>query len=242
MTSRWGGLGRLVVVAATVGVAAVACVPPPAAPLAEPPAIELEDRPLPEVAADSLERRAQEVTVRVRSLGCDRFGLGSGFVLPGGVVVTNRHVVGQPREVTLNTWDGRSLSAEVTGVATDSDLALLQLAEGDELPVAELRREPLRPGEEVFAVGYPGGGPARISPGRILGMVDGTVLGEPAEVIRVEADITQGNSGGPLIDGDGRVAGVVFALEVDAGTGLAVPVATLLERLDNDALVEPGTC
>jgi S1-C subfamily serine protease len=81
-------------------------------------------------------RRAQEVTVRIRSLGCAQFGLGSGFVLPGGVVVTNRHVVEQPREVTVNTWDGRSLIAEVEGIAIDSDLAILQLGGAGDLPGA----------------------------------------------------------------------------------------------------------
>ncbi|MFO7959965.1 MAG: trypsin-like peptidase domain-containing protein [Nitriliruptoraceae bacterium] len=237
MTSRrpWAGI--------LVAVVAAACVAPPAQPLVAPSAIEVEDRELPEIAADSTERRVQEVTVRVRSLGCEQFGLGSGFVLPGGIVVTNRHVVGQPREVTLNTWDGRSLSADVAGVATDSDLALLQLEDAGDVPVAELRPDPVRRGEEVFAVGYPGGGPARVSPGRVLGMVDGTVLGEPAEVIRVEVDIAQGNSGGPLVDREGLVVGVVFAIEVDAGIGLAVPVATLLERLENGSeLVPPGAC
>jgi S1-C subfamily serine protease len=237
VTSWWGRTWIL------VGLAAVAaCVPPPTDPLGAPPDVEVADRELPEVAADSVERRAQEVTVRVRSLGCDQFGLGSGFVLPGGVVVTNRHVVGQPREVTLNTWDGRSLSAEVTGVATDSDLALLRLEDAGDMPVAALRSDPVERGEEVFAIGYPGGGPARVSPGRVLGMVDGTVLGEPAEVIRVEVDIAQGNSGGPLVDREGLVVGVVFAIEVDAGIGLAVPVATLLDRLESGELVAPGAC
>ncbi len=237
MTS-WRGVAGILAAVVTVA----AGVAPPAEPLGAPSAVEVEDRELPEVAADSVERRAQEVTVRVRSLGCDQFGLGSGFVLPGGVVVTNRHVVGQPRKVTLNTWDGRSLSAEVTGVATDSDLALLRLEDAGDMPVAQLRNDPVRRGETVFAVGYPGGGPARVSPGRVLGMVDGTVLGEPAEVIRVEVDIAQGNSGGPLVDHEGRVVGVVFAIEVDAGIGLAVPVTTLLERLESGELVAPAAC
>jgi S1-C subfamily serine protease len=219
-----------------------ACVEPPGTPLDTPEVLELEDLELPQVAATSVERRAQQVTVRVRSLGCEQFGLGSGFVLADGVVVTNRHVIEQPREVTVNTWDGRSFAAEVTGVATDSDLALLRLEDAGDLPVAELRTAPVRRGEEVFAVGYPGGGPAQVSPGRVLGMVDGTVLGEPAEVIRVEVDIAQGSSGGPLVDSDGLVVGVVFAVEVDAGVGLAVPAETLLERLDAGELVTPGAC
>jgi len=225
---------------AAVGLAS--CVEPPAAPLDTPAMVDTEEVELPEVAAASVERRAQRVTVRVRSLGCEQFGLGSGFVLADGVVVTNRHVIEQPREVTVNTWDGRSFAAEVTGVATDTDLALLQLEDAGDLPVAELRTAPVQRGEEVFAVGYPGGGPAQVSPGRVLGMVDGTVLGEPAEVIRVEVEIALGSSGGPLVDRDGLVVGVVFAVEVDAGVGLAVPVETLLERLESGELVAPGAC
>lgn len=232
----------IVVVLLVAASVLAACVEPPATPLGAPATLQWEDLELPEVAATSLERRAQEVTVRVRSLGCEQFGLGSGFMLPGGVVVTNRHVIEQPREVTVNTWDGRSLPTEVRGVATDSDLALLQLEDPGDLPVAELRTAPVQRGEQVFAVGYPGGGPAQISPGRVLGMVDGTVLGEPAEVIRVEVEIAQGSSGGPLVDHDGLVVGVVFAIEVDAGIGLAVPVATLLERLDSGELVPPEAC
>lgn len=232
---------RLVALLLVVALAA-ACVEPPQDELTVPepePAVAAD---VPRPAADSVERRVLEMTVRVRSLGCEQFGLGSGFVLPDGVVVTNRHVIEQPREVTINTWDGRSLASEVAGLARDTDLALLQLDEDDDLPVAQLRTEPVTRGEEVLAVGYPGGGPATVTPGRVLGNVDGTVLGEPAEVIRVEVEITQGSSGGPLVDREGRVVGVMFAIEVDAGVGLAVPVATLLDRLETQGFVAPDPC
>ena len=218
------------------------CVEAPQERVVAPAAVDLAGLEVPSIAADSVQRRAQEVTVRVRSVGCTAFGLGSGFLLPGGVVVTNRHVVDQPREVTISTWDGRSLPAQVAGVATDSDLALLEIGVADGLPEARLRTTPVVAGEEVFAVGYPGGGRVRVTPGRVLGTTDGTVLGEPSEVIRVEVEITQGSSGGPLVDSEGRVVGVVFAIEVDAGVGLAVPVEVLLERLDGAELVPPAPC
>lgn len=200
---------------------------------------ELADLELPEVAAESVLRRAQQVTVRIRTLGCDRLGLGSGFVLPGDLVVTNRHVVEEPRAVTVNTWDGRSLEADITGIAVDSDLAVLQLSGAADLPVAELRETPVEPGEPVIAVGYPGGGPATVSSGEVVSLIEGELLGEPADVIRVDAEIRQGNSGGPLLDEDGRVVGIVFALDAISGDGLVVPIDTLLERLDGRDLAEP---
>ena len=200
---------------------------------------ELADLDLPEVAAASVLRRAQEVTVRIRTLGCDRLGLGSGFVLPGDRVVTNRHVVEEPRDVTVNTWDGRSLRAEVSGIAVDSDLAVLQLRGASDLPVAELRTEPVERGEPVIVVGYPGGGPATVSTGRVVSLIEGELLGEPADVIRVDAEIQQGNSGGPLLDEEGRVIGIVFALDAGSGDGLAVPIDTLLDRLDRQELTPP---
>ncbi len=219
-----------------------ACVEPPP-PLEEPDDVEaIEDLDLPELAAESLLRRAQEVTVRIRTLGCRQFGVGSGFVLPGGIVVTNRHVVDEPREVTVNTWDGRTIDAVVSGLAVDSDLAILQLSDDAGLPEAELRTTPIEPGERIVAVGYPGGGPSTVSSGTVLGLVDGELFGEPADVLQIDADIRQGSSGGPVLDMDGRVIGVVFALDASTGLGFAVPVTTLLERLDASQLASPAGC
>ncbi|MEX2487636.1 MAG: serine protease [Nitriliruptoraceae bacterium] len=225
-------------------VIAVACVPPPE-PVPDASAgelEELEDLDLPSPAATSVMRRAQEITVRIRTLGCRQFGVGSGFVLPGGIVVTNRHVVDEPREVTLNTWDGRSLDAEVRGLAVSSDLAMLRLADDAGLPVAELRETPVEVGEPIIVVGYPGGGPATVVTGTVLGHVSGELLDEATEVLRIDAEIRQGNSGGPVLDQQGRVVGVVFALEVGRGTGLAVPATTLISYLEGAPMAEPAGC
>jgi S1-C subfamily serine protease len=234
--------GVALAVAAALAAGCVA----PAPPLATPPELAgpdvLDGAEIPEVAATSVRRRAQEVTVRIRALGCAELGVGSGFVLPGGVVVTNRHVLGQPRQVTVNTWDGQQLQADVAGVAIDSDLAILRLEGIAALPVAALRTTPVERGEPVTVVGYPEGGPLTVTTGAVVGLVDGELLGEPADVIRFDAAIRPGNSGGPVLDADGRVVGVVFASEVARGTGLAVPVTTLLDRLDASELGPPAGC
>lgn len=196
---------------------------------------------VPDAAATSVARQAQAVTVRIRVLRCDSLGTGSGFVLPGGLVVTNRHVVGEPVEVSLNSWDGRSLSAEVTGIATDSDLAVLRLDDDAGLPAAIVRERPAEVGEPVLAVGYPGGGPVTVSTGRVIAVIDGQVLGEATEVLLVDAPIRKGNSGGPLLDEQGQVIGVVFALEEGTNRGVAVPVAALLERLERQSFTPPVT-
>lgn len=239
MTSRLGGWAAAAILAAVLW----GCVPPPppvddiSADLEALAAIDLSD-----AKVDAVIRQAQEVTVRIRTLGCRQLGVGSGFVLPGGIVVTNRHVIDEPRSVTVNTWDGRSLEAEISGVAVDSDLAILRLSDDAGLPVARLRTTPVERGEPVVVVGYPGGGPATVTTGQVVALLDGEVLGEPAGVLRIDAEIRQGNSGGPVLDQDGQVIGVVFALEIDTGMGLAVPVSTLLERLGEDALTEPAGC
>jgi S1-C subfamily serine protease len=218
------------------------CVPP--APPLDPDAgalADLEPLDLDEFEAAAVLRAAREFTVRIRALGCDRLGTGSGFVLDDGLIVTNRHVVGQPREVAISTWDGRSFDARVDGIAQDADLAVIRVS-GLDLPRATVRDAPAVIGERIAVIGYPGGGGATITTGRVLGFTDGPILGETVPAIRVDAEVRPGNSGGPLIDAEGRVIGVIFALSGPGGDGLAVPVDVLVARLDRQGFTPPTGC
>lgn len=222
--------------------ALIACVPP--APPLDPDEgalSALEPLDLDELQSADVLRASREFTVRIRALGCDRLGTGSGFVLEDGVIVTNRHVVGQPRDVTISTWDGRTFDARVDGIAQDADLAVIRIDTSD-LPTATLRTTPIVIGERVAAIGYPGGGGATITTGKVLGFTDGPVLGEQVPAIRVDAEVLPGNSGGPLIDADGLVIGVIFAMTGPGGDGLAVPVDVLLDRLDRQGFRAPTGC
>jgi S1-C subfamily serine protease len=217
------------------------CVPPPPPLVVEPPVSVGATAPIDELAAARVQRSAREFTVRIRSLGCDRLGLGSGFALADGLIVTNRHVVGQPRQVGIATWDGRSFEADVEGIALDADLAILRVP-GADLPVARLRTDPIVVGELVAAIGYPGGGPATITTGTVVGRRTSTFAGEDSLVIVTDAAVRQGNSGGPLVDAEGRVVGVVVALSVSDGLGLAIPVPELVARLERRGFSPPEGC
>lgn len=225
-----------------VALLAGACVP--AAPPIDPDEGALRDLApldLDDVQAAAVLRSAREFTVRIRALGCERLGTGSGFVLDEELIVTNRHVVGQPREVTISTWDGRSFDAEVDGIAQDADLAVLRVI-GLDLPVARVRAERAVIGEPVAAIGYPGGGGSTITTGEVLGLTDGPILGESAPAIRVSTEVLPGNSGGPLVDADGQVIGVIFATTGPRGDGLAVPVDVLVDRLEQQGFTPPTGC
>jgi S1-C subfamily serine protease len=227
---------------ALVLTALAGCVPP--APALDPDAGVLDEfapLDLDEFQAAAVLRAAREFTVRIRALGCDRLGTGSGFVLDDGMIVTNRHVVGQPREVSISTWDGRSFDARVDGIAQDADLAVIRVS-GLDLPRATVRDEPAVIGEPIAVIGYPGGGGSTITTGRVLGFTDGPILGETVPAIRVDAEVKPGNSGGPLIDAEGRVIGVIFALSGPGGDGLAVPVDVLIARLQREGFTPPRGC
>lgn len=242
MRSRVRPLVRSLVIALTLGLVVSACVPAP--PVLDADAVELAaiaPLDLDEFQAAQVLRAAREFTVRIRSIGCDQLGTGSGFVLDDGLIVTNRHVVGQPREITINTWDGRTLSAQVEGIALDADLAVIRVS-GADLPVATLRTTPVVIGEKVAAIGYPGGGPSTITTGRVLGLTDRPILGEQIGAIIVDASVAPGNSGGPLIDAEGRVIGVIFALSGSERNGLAVPAGTLLDLIEQRGFTPPTGC
>lgn len=233
---------RSLVIALTLGLVVSACVPAP--PVLDADAVELAaiaPLDLDEFQAAQVLRAAREFTVRIRSIGCDQLGTGSGFVLDDGLIVTNRHVVGQPRDIAINTWDGRTLSAQVEGIALDADLAVIRVS-GADLPVATLRTTPVVIGEKVAAIGYPGGGPSTITTGRVLGLTDRPILGEQIGAIIVDASVAPGNSGGPLIDAEGRVIGVIFALSGSERNGLAVPAGTLLDLIEQRGFTPPTGC
>lgn len=167
-------------------------------------------------------------------------GLGSGFVVDG-TVVTNNHVVGEATEVELQFEDERWRTGTVIGTDVHSDLAAVEV---DDLPEGvdglELAADPPEIGQEVLALGNPLGFDASISQGIVSGvdrsLASPTGFSIPA-AIQTDAPVDPGNSGGPLVNLDGDVLGIVFA---GAGRTLGFAISAQLAERVVPALVEDG--
>ena len=198
-----------------------------------PEAVRVE---IPRLAKDSAERRARRLTVRVRNISCVGLSLGSGFAIAEDVLVTNRHVLAGAESIEVSTWDGRTLAATAAQVGVLGDLGLAYV-DGKLPQVGSYGASP-RPGDAVTVVGYPGGEELTLSPGTVVDLRSGVGYGIPGRVIRLTSHVVPGNSGGPVLDRRGKVAGVVYAYELSTGFGLAIPVETL-RKLVRDGGFEP---
>jgi S1-C subfamily serine protease len=169
-------------------------------------------------------------------------GVGSGFVVDDGLIVTSRHVIAQANEIVVEFHGGWTGSAELVAGDELSDLALLRVPGSP--PVAPLRLAPADPaiGSLALAIGNPFGEfPGSVSVGHVSALhrrVPAPGGGMIAGMIQTDAALNPGNSGGPLLDSSGRVIGVNTAIfgpdGVSIGLGFAVssPVAaTVIEAL-----------
>ena len=160
-----------------------------------------------------------------------RGGAGSGVVVtPDGYLLTNEHVVQKVSHARVTFVDGRTVPAIVAGRDPATDLAVLR-AQAAALPYAELAGgQRLRAGQLVVAVGNPFGFESTVSAGVVsaLGRSLRSRHGRLIEgVVQHSAALNPGNSGGPLVDARGRVAGINTAIIAMAqGIGFAVPAAT----------------
>jgi S1-C subfamily serine protease len=191
---------------------------------------------IPRLAKDSAERRAHRLTVRVRNVSCVGVGVGSGFAIADDVLVTNRHVLAGADSIEVSTWDGRTLAATAAEVGVLGDLGVASVA--GSLPQVGTYGAPPRPGDAVTVVGYPAGGELTLSPGTVIDLRPGRRYGIQGRIMRLTARVIPGNSGGPVLNGRGKIAGVVYAYEFGTGFGLAIPVDTL-RRLVREGGYEP---
>jgi S1-C subfamily serine protease len=226
--------------ALTLALAASGCGFEAAAPPAEPPTTtvpaltpvsplvaQATEETVPTIARDSTHRAAEQLTVRVRNVNCTGITLGSGFAIAPNVLVTNRHVLAGADKLTIDTWDGETIGVRTAKVGALEDLGLAVVDR--RLPTLARFGPAARAGDSVTVVGYPLGGALTFSNGVVVDRVDGSAFGVHGDVLRLTARVEHGNSGGPVLDAQGQVVGVVFAIQLATGFGLAIPNETLLQ-------------
>jgi 2-alkenal reductase len=177
-------------------------------------------------------------------------GLGSGFVISGdGQIATNAHVVTsgegpdirKAQQVYVRFADGNQVPAEVKGFDPFADVALLKVDPTGltlrPLPLGTTRD--LHVGAPVAAIGSPFGKEQSLSVGVVsaLGRSIQSLTGfDTTGAIQTDAAINHGNSGGPLLDGRGRVLGINAQIETESGdgsgVGFAVPVDTVRRSIE----------
>jgi S1-C subfamily serine protease len=158
-------------------------------------------------------------------------GSGSGVIVtPDGYLLTNQHVVHRAASVIVKLTNGDKVEARVIAEDASTDLAVLR-ARTSALPAVSLLTNPSpRVGQLVVAIGNPFGFEATVSAGvisahgRTLRGTDGRLI---EGVVQHTAPLNPGNSGGPLVDAQGRVVGINTAIIAAAqGIGFAVPAST----------------
>ncbi len=150
---------------------------------------------------------------------CNQALEGSGFVVSPERVMTNAHVVAGTRTLTVQSDDG-PLEAKVVLFDYRNDVAVLDVP-GLAAPPLDFAERSATTGDDAIALGYPEAGPFTATPERVREVVNlsGPDIYRDAQVRRqvytVRGAIRQGNSGGPLINSDGQVLGVVFGAAED---------------------------
>ena len=174
--------------------------------------------------------KASVVTIRFSGRGGRDEGLGTGFVVGDGLVATNLHVIGEARPITVELADGTTHDAtHVHATDRDADLAILRIAAPGLTPLPLGTGDPLTDGQEIVAIGNPHGLKRSIVAGRVSGLREM----EGIDMIQLALPVEPGNSGGPLLDLEGRVQGVVSMKSlVTPNLGFAVTVSRLRDLLD----------
>jgi S1-C subfamily serine protease len=201
------------------------------------------------VAADPEVRGAEQAVVRVLGTACGLGVEGSGWIAAPGLVVTNAHVVAGESDTTVTaSGSGNRFDAAPVHYDPRNDLALLRVSGLPGTPLSLAAQ--VRSGTPGAVLGYPENGPFTIAPARVG--ATGPVVTQDSygngpvtrELTSLRGEVRSGNSGGPVVDGDGKVMGTVFAATTHGRPGgYAVPNAVVSAALGDAAgEVSTGPC
>ena len=150
--------------------------------------------------------------------------LGSGFIIGAdGTIVTNNHVIEGADDIEVFLTDGTRLPAKIIGSDSKTDLAVLKVEAGRDLPFVEFGdSDSAVVGDWVMAIGNPFGLGGSVTLGIVSARNRDIQSGPYDQFIQTDAAINQGNSGGPLFDMDGKVVGINTAIIARGGSSLGI--------------------
>ncbi len=189
-------------------------------------------------AVDAAVHSAALSTVKIVGVGCNQIQEGSGFIVAPGLVVTNAHVVAGIPAPMVEDGAGRHRTTVVL-FDPSYDLAVLRVDGLDE-PALALDPGAVPRGTGAAVLGYPGGGSFTYGGAGVMAEFEAEgrdIYGQGLtlrEVYELQAVVRPGNSGGPLVLPDGRVAGVVFSRSTtDPDVGYALTSPGVLQRVES---------
>lgn len=175
--------------------------------------------------------------------------LGSGFIVsPDGMIVTNNHVIEGATEIQVTLDDGQQYKGTLVGHDAKNDLAVVKIDAGKPLPTISWGdSDKLRAGDAVLAIGNPFGIGTTVTSGIVSARGRDLHNGPYDDFIQVDAAINHGNSGGPLVDADGKVVGINTAIYSpnggNVGVGFAIPsdqAEAVVVKLEKGEKIEHG--
>ena len=181
-------------------------------------------------------RDAETRTYKIAGDGCGGVVTGSGFAVAPNIVLTNAHVVAGTVTTRVLTPDGRQLNGTVVMFDPESDLAAVQVQGLNATPFVLKAAER---GTQGIVIGYPEGGPETTVPAVVNGEIIANgrdIFGDnnvSRHILVITADVKPGNSGGPLIDLEGNVIGLVYAESLSqSGQGFALSLDEMKPDLE----------
>ncbi|MBD2033761.1 trypsin-like peptidase domain-containing protein [Leptolyngbya sp. FACHB-321] len=173
----------------------------------------------------TLYQRSSPAVVSIAAQNGKAFNYGSGFIADSkGFILTNHHVVGKNKQVAVKLTDGSIYSGIVVSRNAQVDLALVQIRPKKPLPSLRMQTVPPRIGQKAYAIGDPKGLERSLSDG-IISRIDSSGL------IQFTATASFGSSGGPLLDEDGQVIGIVRSGNPGTNLNFAIPAAAAINNL-----------
>ena len=166
-----------------------------------------------------LDSKTGRVVVARRIRSAERQRSGAGVIIhPSGLIVTNIHIIRSAKKIAVILHDGTTHAAAVLNILGPEDLALLKIDPPFPLkPIEFADSNEVHLGDDVVNIGHSQLLKETISGGRIIGLGTSLLPGdtkESVEMIKINMSLYRGDSGGPVLDKDGRLIGIIVAKQV----------------------------